>query len=198
MNCQEILTILQAYRDQAIKVFGLDQDEIEVSSAYSFIIIEARDLKVQFEVDQKSPKIYELYPDNQSIRVKIESAQWPTFNSPSNKEILSEEIIKNLSLADSIAALAYNCTSGDDYRPGNFSKIILTENEIELQQINHMNAKSLDHKKDYSLRSLIFKIDRKNPKEKMSIEFRDNSSANNKSCGDAIQKAIDEHQSDAK
>jgi hypothetical protein len=197
MNCQEILTILELYRAQAVKVLGLDVKDIEVSSAYSFIKIDAPNLHIQFEVNNTSSKIYELHPEDQSVKSKIESVKWPGFESTSGKNPFPQEINKHLTAAESIAKVAVNCTNGDDYRPGNFSKIIYTGTLIELQQINHMNSRSSDHKKDYSLRSLVFRIDLKNPKE-LSIDFNDNSSANNKHCGDEIQTAINAYQSEAK
>lgn len=167
MNSYEIIRKLEAYRSQKLSALGLPADaDVIITSAYSFITLEGDNLHIQFEV------------------------KWPEIDSKNDHQfILPDEIIKQLATADSIASLAVNCTTGDGYEPGNFSKIILSNSEIELQQINHMNAKSLAHKKNYSLRSLIFKIDLKNPKE-LKIDFSDHSSENNKHCGDQIKAAI--------
>jgi hypothetical protein len=105
-------------------------------------------------------------------------------------------------MAESIAEQAYQCTSGDDYGPGYFSKIKLTSNGITLEQINHMNSKSLAHKQDYSLRDLEFFIPYGSQKPgkllfeeeyigTMRIRFSDRSSANNRNCGDRIRQQID-------
>jgi hypothetical protein len=64
-----------------------------------------------------------------------------------------------------------------------------------------MNAKSLDHKQDYSLRNLVFTIPFK-PETinnrllqtyqvgRMIVEFSDNSSENNKACGQKVIEAL--------
>src|SRR4051812_5623203 len=132
MNCQEILTMLELYRVQIAKVLGLDASKIEVTSTYSFIIIQAPNLHIQFEVDTASGKLYELYSDDQSIKSKIQSTNWPGLNSESQASKFSEKINTLLATADSIASTAVNCARGDEYRPGNFSKIIYTEERIEL------------------------------------------------------------------
>ncbi|HEX8060935.1 MAG TPA: hypothetical protein VF473_08365, partial [Cyclobacteriaceae bacterium] len=76
------------------------------------------------------------------------------------------------------------------YWPGNFSKILLANKYIELQQVNYMNARSLDHKDNYSLRSLVFRISLADS-SKMITEFTDRSSQNNRICGDRIKAALD-------
>lgn len=115
-----------------------------------------------------------------------------------------EEIQRHLRIAESIASTAYVCTSGDDYRPGFFSEMIIQNDGIVLRQINHMNSRSLDHKKDYSLRELEIFIPLQQSTvpvvEKMNeqyigmmrIHFSDRSSQNNKQCGDRIRQKIDE------
>jgi hypothetical protein len=109
-----------------------------------------------------------------------------------------------LTIAESIARCAYHCTSGDDYRPGYFSEIIVTRESITLQQINHMHARSLDHKNSYSLRDLEFFIPvGPSPEDKlpllsddhigtMHIMFSDRSSGSNRTCGDRILEKIAE------
>jgi hypothetical protein len=118
----------------------------------------------------------------------------------------SETLGTYLTIAESIARCAYLCAKGDDYRPGYFSEIAIDEQEIMLRQINHMNAKSLDHKKDYSLRDLEFFIPLEEsaglaPKRlmigeeyigKMRVRFDDRSSENNRGCGDLIRSQMTE------
>lgn len=190
MEAERILTILDIYRKQVIEVLGIEIDkDITISSAYSFISFEGNNTHIQFEINGSFGKLCKLYPDNAAVKSKIESASWPGLDAGTKPSLLSEEIRKHLTTADSIAGLAVNCAHGDNYRPGNFSEIILSNSEIELQQINHMNAKSLAHKSNYSLRSLIFRIDLENSKE-LEIDFNDRSSENNKHCGDQIKAAI--------
>ncbi|MEJ0031007.1 MAG: hypothetical protein WDO15_11800 [Bacteroidota bacterium] len=68
--------------------------------------------------------------------------------------------------------------------------MMLGPNHIELQQVNYMNARSLDHKDDYSLRSLVFRISL-DGNQKMITEFTDRSSQNNRECGERIKTALD-------
>lgn len=113
---------------------------------------------------------------------------------------LSEVVTKYLTIADQIVGPACNCAHGDDYRPGNYSEISTDENAIVLSQINHMNAKSLAHKHDYSLRDLVFTIplgdDRRPPRfgdtliGDMLVGFSDGSSDNNRACGHGIAERI--------
>lgn len=109
-------------------------------------------------------------------------------------------IIRYLSVADNIAMKTMNCAAGDNYYPGAFSEVSITGKHIILRQANHMNAKSLDHKNNYSLRDLEFFIPLTNAKEDanrydytigdMLINFSDRSSRNNKTCGDAVLEQI--------
>ena len=80
------------------------------------------------------------------------------FAAPLNYEPLSEDVNQYLKIAESIAKQAYLCASGDDYSPGYFGTVVLTSDGILLEQINHMNSRSLAHKADYSLRDLTFFI----------------------------------------
>lgn len=121
--------------------------------------------------------------------------------------ILDENIERYLIVAESIARSAQHCAKGDDYRPGYFSEIIVTPEGITLQQINHMNSRSPDHKKDYSLRNLEFFIPLKpsSPGTRsllpddhigiMRISFSDGSSPNNRACGEKILEKIAEEKS---
>lgn len=128
-----------------------------------------------------------------------------TFPSSSDVNILSKASAQYLNIADEIAKHGYMCARGDDYRPGYFSEIKLDENEIILSQINHWNARSIDHKNDYHLRNLEFKIPYAMTESRlgygaekigrMIVEFSDRSSKNNKGCGDNIFNEIQEQKS---
>jgi len=125
------------------------------------------------------------------------NAWYPALETPL---YLNETVTKYLTIADDIAGPVINGASGDNYRPGNFSEISVDEGFIVLSQINHMNAKSLAHKNDYSLRDLVFTIplgdDRKSQSfddtliGEMLVEFSDRSSANNRTCGNGIAERI--------
>jgi hypothetical protein len=107
-----------------------------------------------------------------------------------------------LTIADEIAKQAHHFSAGDDYRPGYYSEIALNDNGIVLKQINHWNARSIDHKKDYTLRNLEFYISLTEDKPKLSFQqeyigkmivlFSDRSSENKKRCADRILKKINE------
>jgi hypothetical protein len=113
----------------------------------------------------------------------------------------TDETVTYLSIADRISNHAVNMYSGDNYWPGNYSNVKLTADTITLEQINHMNSRSINHKDNYSLRDLVFKI----PLQKtvvlkhsydalllgrMMVSFSDRSSQNNRAAGDAIQEQI--------
>jgi hypothetical protein len=131
-------------------------------------------------------------------KIAAKKLSWSTV--PGNDFYISKEITESLKMADEIAGEAYNCASGDNYRPGFFSEISIQEEGIHLDQINHMNARSLDHKKDYSLRRLEFLLplipqEKKYPYEyqvgALLISFSDSSSENNKPCGKAVKAKIE-------
>ncbi|MEI9918912.1 MAG: hypothetical protein WDO14_08910 [Bacteroidota bacterium] len=192
MKCQEILTVLVSYRDKVAELLSAEQSDVIVSSGYSFIIvnIDRADIDLTFEVTDKSSKLIEIFPPDPGLQTMFGSQQWPELKASPTQHPWSNEIIKNLETADNIASLAVNCTTGDNYGPGNFSKILLSSHHIELQQVNYMNAKSLDHKDDYSLRSLVFRIPLSG-NTKMITEFTDRSSQNNRECGERIKAALD-------
>jgi hypothetical protein len=158
-------------------------------------------------VDDEAGKLLNVYCQDNAVQArisdKIKLQTWPGWDAPSSGDFFfADEVIESLQTADSIAALTSNCTRGDNYRPGNFSKVAVSSERIELRQINHMNAKSLDHKHDYSLRKLVFTIPfaREKMEKKlfhtykignMMIEFSDNSSENNKRCGQKVIEALE-------
>jgi hypothetical protein len=209
MSCQEIIAILLTYQAQVAEIFPGNDFTFEISSQYSFITVNVsrsgqRYAHLTFEIGNDSAKLNDVYCEDRTseeeTRKKITAIAWPGLRSKEEKALpYSEDIIKQLNLADNIAALAVNCTAGDNYRPGNFSEILLSEENIELSQVNHMNAKSLAHKKDYSLRSLVFTIPLSGTAAltradyqvgSMTVEFSDRSSENNKRCGQEIEDEL--------
>ncbi len=199
----------------------------EVESSYSFIILELRMLsknktdpeklideffcEIKFEIDHNDKINYKesLYCEDKSRTAEMEklikeklSANKLVWNSAAKNDFyINKEITESLNIADEIAQQAYNCASGDDYRPGFFSKISIQEDGLHLEQINYMNSRSTAHKDDYSLRRLEFLLPF-TPQEKkprydyqigsLLISFSDSSSKNNKSCGEAIEAKIEE------
>jgi len=163
-----------------------------------------------FEVMDQSVSMTNLYcereeAENQMREYVLQHAptSFPT-KTNADTNFLSDETQGYLTIADEIAKQAYLCSSGDDYRPGYFSEIIIEDTQIILKQINHWNSRSIDHKKDYHLRNLEFYIpltdDELKPSFKdehlgrMLIQFSDRSSQNNKRCGDWIREKMNEEQ----
>ena len=209
MTCHEIIIKLLVYRSQLLKILGPEHRELalDVTNQYSFITIDITKSgepfgQVRFELTGEAAKLSSLHCEDDSLKKiianRIELETWPGWTSPSSIDMpYADQVLQSMQTADSVAALARNCTRGDDYRPGNFSKISVDSNRIRLEQINHMNAKSLAHKNDYSLRKLVFTIPLEtNPANEgslqkyqigiMTAEFSDRSSENNRRCGDKI------------
>ncbi len=185
-----------------------------ISSSYSFITLglyrEASVvLQVRFETVRDTIVFKELYVEDAQkkealttfVRENKRVCDIPWRKEVKNDFYHSKEVTDYLSQADEIAAIAVNYASGDSYRPGAFSEIEIEEDGIRLSQINHMNAKSLSHKENYSLRELEFFIPFEKGQEikrrwqeyrlgEMRIQFSDRSSKNNKPCGDEIEKKI--------
>jgi hypothetical protein len=191
--------------------------QLSVSLSYSRLRFNLDKLRVpyfQYTIQQETPNALTAecyYHDQQKIdMLKTHFAPLATgtmemsSGDTSGTVLYSETVASYLVMADSIARCAYLCTAGDDYRPGYFSEITVNAEGITLQQINHMNSRSLDHKSNYSLRDLEFFIPLKQSSvEKplaimedhigiMRIAFSDRSSQNNSMCGDRIQEKIDE------
>lgn len=205
MTCHQIIVRLLVNRSQLLNILSAAEcTELDLSftNQYSFVTIELTKLgqtfgQIRFELTDKEGKLTSFYCKDTSLKTmiadKIESENWTGWTSPSSIDIhYSGEVLQSMQTADSIAGLAKNCARGDDYRPGNFSKISVDSNRIKLEQINHMNAKSLAHQNDYSLRNLVFTIPlESNPANEMSVEkyqigmmtvkFSDRSSKNNRS-----------------
>ena len=140
-----------------------------------------------------------------SIRDQVQNDLPTTFPSTTGTDNLNNETKQYLNIADEIAKQAYLCSSGDDYYPGYFSAIAINDDGIILEQINHWNARSIDHKNNYYLRNLRFYIPNTATESrlsygeekigKMNVYFSDSSSSNNKKCGDKILKKIEEQKS---
>ena len=215
MTGQEIVTILFYYKLQFIPIFNLNSNpelSIQVSSSFSFISVEIYKAEklfsyITFEISDKEAKLEQFHCEDktkeENYLTSIKSLHWPGWKNTNNIKLpYTPEILQSLHVADSIASLTVNCAAGDNYRPGNFSKIQIKEQHINLEQINQMNAKSLAHKNDFSLRKLVFTIPlNENTIKKrtdtflignMSVFFSDNSSANNKNCGASVLKALKE------
>lgn len=133
--------------------------------------------------------------------LKKESQEGFAWDTRAKENLYNKEILRYLSIADEIAKKGYLCDAGDNYSPGYFSKIIVTDSSIVLEQVNRWNSKSLDHKKDYHMRDLEFHIPLREANEnksglpdyligQMLIHFTDHSSENNKNCGDGIREKI--------
>jgi len=168
----------------------------------------SRYLQCGFLIDQQKVSLTEVYcqinDQEKAVKdfiLKKESQEGDAWDTRTKENLYNKEILRYLSIADEIAKKGYLCAAGDNYRPGYFSKIIVTDNSIVLEQVNRWNAKSLDHKKDYHLRDLEFRIPLREVAEnksglpdyligQMLIHFNDHSSENNKHCGDRIREKI--------
>jgi hypothetical protein len=147
------------------------------------------------EDESRIPLLNDLIHKNKLIGKEV----WPTEGQ--SDLYYNEKVSRYLAMADAIAKRAENCAAGDRYQPGYFSNIFVNDERVVLSQVNHMNAKSLDHKKDYSLRKLKFTIPLTiNQSDvppfdyqigEMLIEFSDRSSERNLFCGDAILEQVE-------
>lgn len=193
--------------------FGHTDLVLDVANQYSFITVEIKKsgdpfAHLRFEITDESGKVVSAYSEDRLVQNelnnKIQLEKWPGWTSPTPIDVsYSHQVLQALETADSISTLTVNCARGDNYRPGNFSKISITRDHIKLEQINHMNAKSLSHKHDYCLRNLVFTIPlqsnlRKHERDLgkyqvgiMSVEFWDRSSENNRACGQKVTAALE-------
>jgi hypothetical protein len=165
-------------------------------------------LQCTFQIDEQRTLCTEVYchdADREDevknfILQRTPAAGYP-WNTSLNRKTYNREIVYYIAIADKIAKKGYSCSSGDNYKPGYFSEIIIEENRIILKQINHWNSRSIFHKDDYHLRDLEFFIplcaDSKQESTnhdfqigQMRIRFSDRSSENNRHCGNAIMEKI--------
>lgn len=227
MTALEIVNILHPFQEYLIQLQKLESAEqphyewdYYLSLSYTFII-----LKIVRGAKDDSEKVLYIeitfrIENNQIIFSEIYHAdgintQYLTDEIRSNKKLhkssldvsqeqkidLTDETINYLSIADRISQHGVNIYSGDSYWPGNYSNVKITSDVITLEQVNHMNSRSLNHKENFSLRDLVFQI----PLQKvvglkqsyddvligtMLVHFFDHSSKNNRVAGDAIDEQI--------
>jgi hypothetical protein len=210
MTCHQIIVKLFVYRLQLVNLLSLSEHagfDIQMTNEYSFITFEATKsdetfIKVRFELTDEAGTLLSVHCEDSSAQEafteKIAQATWQGWRSyPVIDLRYPNEVLESIQTADGIASFTRNCARGDDYRPGNFSKVNVATDRIELEQINHMNARSVDHKNNYSLRDLKFTIPLdskplgKSVGQKfyignMMVEFSDRSSQNNRACGDKV------------
>lgn len=218
MPASQIVRLLITYRSLLVPELELLDTKIDlistsVSSEYSFITFDVRDSKeedlicrIKFELDAKAGKLIEVYCSNKSVTEKLSASlkkkKFPGFDAKDlENDKWTDEVRNSIEQADKIAGVAANCTNGDNYRPGNFSLVAIHQDHIVLSQVNRMNSKSLDHKNDYSIRDLIMTIPLSDNYKvctssrkigEMNVLFHDASSANNRRCGDNIEKMLNE------
>jgi hypothetical protein len=185
-----------------------------IEQGYDFIGFELKDstnqLFLQIHCKIKHPgelvleKLY-CVDKNLSNKLKKETKeitgpfQWDSLPKKTFK--LNQEVIKYLEIADRIAAFGNDLSA----RPTDYRSVTITKNEIKLDQSNHMNSRSLDHKDSYLLRDLIFLIPLENRNKKgsdkivigsyfigdMEIIFNDGSAKSQKYTGDKISKQLE-------
>ncbi len=172
--------------------------------------------QISFEIEDGNVVFKELYHENASqkdilekvLRKEDKLMKTPWLVQTKLPMYESKEITLYLSIADEIAGVTSNCVRGDNYYPGVYSSVTIDDKALTLSQVNHMNSRSSDHKEDYSLRKLEFRIplqELPDPNSRydytigaMGIYFSDYSSKNNKSCGEAVLKKIEEVQANFK
>src|SRR5690606_9130225 len=139
MTCHQIVIKLVVYRLQLLNILSLKEHSeftLDVVNQYSFITILIYKsgqsfAQLRFEVTDESGKLISIYCVDsllqKTLNDKIEPENWPGWTSPSSIDLpYSDQVFQSMQIADNIAALTKNCTRGDDYRPGNFSKISVT------------------------------------------------------------------------
>lgn len=191
----------------------------KIRSAYSFIVLELKQefegqdneilyAEITFEEREGKMVLMKVYCEDKLRIAELESTiknnplvHDVVWDSHPNTDVFVDGVLSNyLNIADSIASLALHCNTGDNYRPGYYSAIIIEKHEVVLQQINHMHSRSIDHKDNYHLRNLEIRIPFHGSPTKpsrfdyqigdMGISFSDASSKNNKACGDRILEKI--------
>lgn len=213
MHAIDVLKLLLTYQSMIqseLDAVIFSRENTMISSSYSFVTLDVSanegDLlcRVRFELDERGAELDEVYCKDKSLtatlRSKLESKKFPGFDDAVGAAAWPDDVRSSIEQADKLAALCLNCVAGDNYRPGNFSKISLHHDRIELDQINKMNSKSLDHKNNYSLRSLEFVIPLSKDSTpsiaqykigKMLVEFTDHSSPNNRRYGDEVVNELE-------
>lgn len=185
-----------------------------LEQSYDFIIMDLRDAEEQIFLElkyqaQSNKKLicYSFYcaDEKRSKKIKTQTNKmlgafdWD--EKPTSLFELNNEQINYLDIADRIASLGNDI----DAEPSDYASIIITEDCIRLSQSNHRNSRSLDHKKTYLMRDLVFTIPLKNKDTQenksqygkyylgeMEIYFKDASAEIQKETGDNILKQIKE------
>lgn len=163
-------------------------------------------LECTFDIRNQNVTSGRVYCENKEREPHIKNfvqRQTPKrFPAAASTSPYQPETLRYISIADTIAKEAYLYSSGDHYRPGHFSEMIIDDEIITLRQINRHNSKSIAHKDDYLMRDLEFFIPLKSATPKpsfqdehignMVIRFSDTSSKKNKQGGNQIREKIDE------
>lgn len=187
-----------------------------LEQAYSFIQLELRDtdeqvffqVKYQIQFSDQLSYYDDPYCEDKKLGKRLKKTtdqfigcfKWQ--EQPTNNFKLSPEQTKYLEIADRIAALSNDMPNT---RPSYYSKVIITADFIRLEQINHWNSRSLDHKDSYFLRDLYFVIPQETEKTikksdrfgvkyigEMEVFFSDGSAEKRRDVGDKIRLQIKE------
>ncbi len=220
MKTVEILYNLNPYQHLLDTLYQKESDNgIQLvkylKCQYNFITLELKRkkdgvivTKVEFELRKGKMVLNDTYVENISQKAALETlirtnkqvhdAHWHT--EPNNTWYHDNEVTCYVNIADEIAKVAVNYSIGDNYYPGYYSEILISDTSITLSQINLHNSRSIDHKSDYHMRKLIMTIPlTKNAATPflpdynigdLQIKLSDNSSTNNKTCGKAILECI--------
>lgn len=216
-----LLTTLEAREQEHYRAVGdtITKFSKSVSLSYETILLRLNKLNNEEQFDpvyieckfglyEQIVSLKSIYCDNKDREKDVNEyvlQHCPTgFKTKENISAYNDDVIHYISIADEIAKEAYLCSSGDNYHPGYYSEIIIEKNQIILRQINRWNSRSIDHKNDYHLRDLEFYIPLTSIESKplfrskhigrMLVNFSDNSSKNNKACGDRISQRLTEEQ----
>lgn len=227
MTALEIVHILKPYNEYVIKLQNQESERqpqyeysYDVSLSYTFLTLKVLRkttdgtnksvcIQITFRIENNIIVLSDFFhADSIDTAIVTEEIKSNTslhhvlFALPEKSTTqLLNETINSLSIADRISNHAVNMHTGDNYWPGNYSSVILTADGITLEQINHMNSRSLNHKDNYSLRDLVFQIHIQPAVTfkqsfgdvllgNMLISFSDHSSQNNRAAGDAIQEQL--------
>jgi len=236
MKALEILYNLSPYQNLLDELYEKASKEKSdsvwtksLSSQYNFIKLELNKaskneseeggqlaVQITFEIQRDKVNLTNVYCEEESEKEALEKqiksnkvlhdVHW--HKEPNNTWYHDEIVTGYINMADEIAGVAQYCAAGDDYRPGSFSEIKVSEKEILLSQINLHNSRSSAHKDDYHMRKLYFyiplvggvpqtpRLDDNYKIGNMMISFSDHSSAPNRACGKKIVEQILQQQTD--
>jgi hypothetical protein len=203
---QELLSLQTIFRKMS-EHNSLRTRALQVTRSFDFIRLEWKEseyadfCRVELMCSQQSVELKSVYCEEKSLEDLISHAVPTPLTLSATLFPFTETVALQLRTADRIASLVAHCAAGDDYRPGHFSKVRLAGDHILLSQINHMNSRSLSHKENYSLRNLeffiplttAFKTNFRHDYRSgdMLIRFEDDSSNNNRRCGDRLRAELE-------